>query len=234
MTSSTLQHDLPVHRGQAWRRAGILALLCIALAVLASSDALHTALIQLLSTIEEIIAAKPILGATLFIAFAALSAMFAFVSVAAVVPVVVYTWGPLFSIALLWIGWIVGGVLAYCVGRFLGRPVVMWLASNNEVLHKVESRVGRNTPFGVVLLFQLGLPSEIPGYVLGLARYSLPRYLLSLGLAELPYTIATVLLGQSFVERRTNVLLAIGAALICLSIGTFYLLRRALGDHKHG
>ena len=230
----TLQQppELPIHRGQIWRRAAILAVLCVTLALLASSDALHGALIRFLDDIESVIAARPLLGATLFIAFAAVSAMFAFVSVAAVVPVAVYTWGTFFSIVLLWIGWIVGGIGAYFIGRYLGRPVVTWLTSGNQALEKLESRIGKNTPFRMVFLFQLALPSELPGYVLGLTRYSLPRFMLSLGLGELPYTVATVMLGQSFVQRRSGVVLIVGAAVVTLSIGTFYALRKALVSRK--
>jgi uncharacterized membrane protein YdjX (TVP38/TMEM64 family) len=228
MTAST---ELPIHRGHAWRRIVMLALLCIGLAALTRSDVLHAALIELLTAIEAVITDQPLLGATLFILFAAVSAMFAFVSIAAIVPVAVYTWGLFFSIVLLWIGWIVGGIISYAIGRYLGRPVVNWLSSSNDTLRKLESRINHNSPFGLVVLFQLALPSEIPGYVLGLARYSLPRYLLALGIAELPYTVATVLMGQSFVQRRSGAVLAIGAVVILSSIATYYALRKRLASY---
>lgn len=228
MTTPHSAQDLPVHRGHVWRRATLFAMLCIVLAVLAESETIHGALIRLLVEIEPVIATEPLWGATLFVAFAAISAMFAFVSIAAVVPVAVYTWGPFFCIVLLWIGWTLGGIFAYSVGRFFGRPVVKWLTSNSDTLQKLESRVGRDTPFGMVFLFQLALPSEIPGYVLGLVRYRPGLYLLSLGLAELPYTFATVLLGQSFVQGRSWLVLSVGAAVVALSLITFYALRRKL------
>jgi uncharacterized membrane protein YdjX (TVP38/TMEM64 family) len=220
--------DQLVHRGRTWRRIGILALLCIGLAALTLSDTLHAELIDVLSAIEAVIADRPVLGATLFILFAAVSAMFAFVSIAAIVPVAVYTWGTFFSIVLLWIGWIVGGICSYCIGRYLGRPVLAWLAPNSEGLHKLESRIKRNSPFGLVVLFQLALPSEIPGYVLGLVRYSLLRYLLALGLAELPYTVAAVLMGQGFVQGSSTVVLVVGAAAVAMSVATYYALRKRL------
>ncbi len=228
MTAPQDSAKLPVQRRQVWRRAAFLALLCIGLAALATSDAFHAALIELLGEIESVIANNPILGPTLFVLFAAVSAMFAFVSIAVVVPAAVYTWGVFLSITLLWIGWLLGGICAYAIGRYLGRPVVMWLTSSSDVLHKIESRIQRDTPFGLVLLFQLALPSEIPGYVLGLVRYNLPRFLLALGLAELPFTVATVLLGESFVQRRSGVMLVIGVAVVILSVSTYYALRKQL------
>jgi uncharacterized membrane protein YdjX (TVP38/TMEM64 family) len=205
-----------------------LVLLCLALAAVASSEDLHAALLDVLKKIEQVIQGHPILGATVFVVFAALSAMIAFVSVAVVVPVAIYTWGQGVSILLLWLGWVLGGVLAYGIARYMGRSVVRWLTAE-EGLKRLEAKVNTRTPFSFVLLLQLALPSEIPGYLLGLVRYPLPRYLVALALAELPYAFATVLLGASFLERRSWVLLAVGLVLVAGSLFAFQNLRRQLG-----
>jgi uncharacterized membrane protein YdjX (TVP38/TMEM64 family) len=219
--------DLPAQHRLVWRRAAILALACVALAAAASSDALHAALLDVLDASEAIIAHSPIIGATLFIVFAAVSAMLAFVSIAFIVPVAVYAWGEPLSLLFLWVGWILGGCLTYCTGRYLGRAVVRWLMAD-AALHRVEYRVQQGSPFGLVLLFQLALPSEIPGYLLGLVRYSFPKYLLALGLAEFPYTVGTIYLGASFVEGRSGTVLGVGIAIVALSVAAFYIMRRKL------
>jgi uncharacterized membrane protein YdjX (TVP38/TMEM64 family) len=220
-----------IQHGVVWRRAAILAILCVALAAIASSEALHDALIDILGVIEQVIARHPVAAASLFIAFAAVSAMFTFASIAVIVPAAVFAWGALFSMLLLWIGWILGGCATYSIGRFLGPWVVRWLTAN-RALHRFERRVRRDASFGRVLLFQLALPSEIPGYVLGLARYRFAKYLLALAIAELPYTMATVYLGASFIERRSGVILAAGISLVVLSIGAFYLWRTRMRAEK--
>ena len=148
---------------------------------------------------------------TLFIVFSALSAMIAFFSTAVITPVAVETWGAGTSIALLWTGWMLGGVCAYGIGRSLGRPVVRALTSH-DALDRFENRISSRAPFGLVLLFQLAMPSEVPGYVLGIARYQFLKYILILGMVELPFAIGTVQLGASFVQQRSYMLLAIGAA----------------------
>ena len=224
-TTSTPDADLSAERRLVWRRAAILVFACGVLAVLASSDVLHTALIDLLETIEELIARSPVIGASLFVVFAASSAMLAFVSIAFVVPVAVFTWGEPLSMLLLWTGWILGGSCSYGIGRYLGRAVVRWLMAD-AALQRLENRVPQGSPLGLVILFQLALPSEIPGYLLGLVRYSFPRYLLALGLAELPYTVATVYLGANLVERRGDMVLGVGIAIVSLSVAAFYFLRR--------
>jgi uncharacterized membrane protein YdjX (TVP38/TMEM64 family) len=85
--------------------------------------------------------------------------------------------------------------------------------------------VQRGAPFWVVLALQLALPSEIPGYLLGLARYPFTRYLLALGIAELPYSVATIYLGTSLLENRSTMVVAIGASIAVLSVAAFHILR---------
>lgn len=214
------------HHGAVWRRAAFLALLCIAFAALTASGDVHRALLDVLDASRDVIAGRPAWGALLFILLAAVSAMFAFVSIAVVVPLAVYVWGNALTLLLLWAGWIAGGAAAYCISRFLGRPVVHWLT--DRTLDRIERHLGPDTPFRLIVLLQLGLPSEIPGYVLGLVRYPFGRYMAALALAELPYALATVYLGAGFVSARVGVVLSVGFALVALSIGAFYLLRRSM------
>jgi uncharacterized membrane protein YdjX (TVP38/TMEM64 family) len=188
-----------------------LVLACAILALVGTSDDLHGALVGVLDASSKLIAERPVLGAVLFVALSALSAMLAFVSSAVLVPVALYAWGETVCALLLWLGWILGGAMAYTLGRWLGRPVVRWLLPT-ETLARYEDRLSAETPFGLIVLMQLALPSEVPGYLLGLVRYPFWRYLLALALAELPYVIGTVYLGESFLERRLILLLALGAA----------------------
>jgi uncharacterized membrane protein YdjX (TVP38/TMEM64 family) len=231
--ADTKSDVLTTQRHTTWRRAALLMLLTFGLAALASSDTLHAALIDVLAASDAIIEGHPILGALLFVAFAAVSAMLAFVSVAVVVPVAVFTWGEPLTILLLWIGWILGGGLSYYVGRFLGRAVVKWLTAE-ALLQRLEGSMGPATPFGLVLLFQLALPSEIPGYLLGLVRYSFPKYLFALALVELLYSVAVVHLGAGFVAGRAGMVLATGAVIVAFSVVAFYLLRRRMSRAARG
>jgi uncharacterized membrane protein YdjX (TVP38/TMEM64 family) len=217
----------PAQHRTAWRRAALLMLLTIGLAALATSDVLHAALVNVLAASDAVVAGHPVLGIVLFIVWAAVSAMLAFASVALLLPVAVFTWGEPLSILLLWVGWILGGACSYGVGRWFGRAIIKWLTAE-ALLYRIERRMGPATPFGLVLLFQLALPSEIPGYVLGMVRYSFPKYLLALGLVELLYAVGVVHLGASFVERRAGIILATGAAIVLLSIAASYMLRRKM------
>jgi len=73
-----MKHEGAVgHHGAVWRRAAFLALLCIALAMLAKSADVHRALFEVLEASREVIVARPVSGALLFVLLAAVSAMFA-------------------------------------------------------------------------------------------------------------------------------------------------------------
>jgi uncharacterized membrane protein YdjX (TVP38/TMEM64 family) len=212
-----------------YRRAAILLLLCATLAGVASSSDLHDALMGVLAVTEDIIGQHPIAGAAAFVLLAAISAMFTFVSIAVIVPAAVFAWGAGASIALLWSGWILGGATTYSIGKFFGRRVVRWLTAD-EALRRLESRIPDSAPLSLITLVQLALPSEIPGYVLGLVRYPFSRYVVALALAELPYTVATVYLGASFVEGRVGFILIIGALLALVSLVTFHALSTTMRD----
>ena len=216
-----------MHHALAYRRVAVLLILCLALAWAASSSTLHDALIGVLVATQELIHAHPFFGASMFIVIAAVSAMFTFASIAILVPAAVFTWGTGAAIVALWLGWIAGGIGTYAIGRHLGRPAVRWLISG-EALQRLESRIPPAAPFPLILLLQIALPSEIVGYVLGLARYPFLRYAAALALAELPYTLATMYLGNSFIEGRGRMILGIGAAIATLSLLTWYVWRTTI------
>lgn len=209
----------------------MIVLLIAGLALVASSAELHAWLMGLLPTAEAIIRGRPVLGGSIFVLFAALAAMLAFVSSAVIVPVGIYVWGTTVSLVLLWVGWILGGVCAYMIGRHLGRPVVKALTSGATLAH-YEHRISHRAPFRLVLLFQIALPSEVPGYLLGLVRYHFWKYLAALALAELPYAVATVYLGAGFIERRTYLLVGVGSAVAAFSGWALYTLHRRISEKR--
>lgn len=192
-------------------RAILLLGLVAGLLVLALSDPVHRAVLEVFEAAKVIIEDHPVLGAALFLVLSALAAMLAFFSSAVLVPPAVYAWGPVTCAALLWAGWMLGGLASYGLAYRFGEPVMRWMAPGKSI-ERYQARIRENVSFGFILLFQLALPSEIPGLVLGLARFPLGRYLMALAIAELPYAIGTTLLGASFVSRRFGLLLSLGVA----------------------
>jgi uncharacterized membrane protein YdjX (TVP38/TMEM64 family) len=135
------------------------------------------------------------------------------------VPAAVFTWGQWLTGALLWLGWLLGGMVAYGVGHLVrggreARPPARIAA----YLPHAPAEIG----FTLVLLWQLVLPSEIPGYVCGWLGVRFRTYVAAVAVAELPYAVGAVVLGESVVERRLGWVVALGV--IAATLG--YLLVR--------
>jgi uncharacterized membrane protein YdjX (TVP38/TMEM64 family) len=209
-----------------WRALALFSV-CAMLALLLSVDSLFAFVQQLLDAAKPVITAHPLAGSLLFVLLSALSAMFAFFSSAVLVPVAVYSWGRAAAIALLWLGWLLGGVCAYGLGRFLGRPLVRSLARKGVVDFYLE-RLPAQVDLPIAVLIQVALPSEIPGYLFGTLRVRFATYLVALALVELPFAVGTVLLGESFVRREGAWLLGLAVIGIGTSMYAVYLLHRRM------
>ncbi len=192
-------------------------MLIIAAGFIAASDTLHDKVDELIVWTEGIIALKPLLGMAVFVLLAMFSAMVAFFSSAILVPVAVYAWGTTTCFVLLWLGWLLGGIASFCIGRFLGRRVAAMLIGEEKIA-AWQSRVTERTRFIHLLLFQAIVPSEIPGYVLGILRYRFHYYLAALALTELPYVIGVLFLGESFLKGESTVIIVLGLAVVALGV----------------
>ena len=209
------------------QRLLLLALLLGAALIAVSSERLHGFLVQAVVVVEPVVARHPVAGPVVFAALAAASALLAFFSSTLLLPVAVHAWGEGPTLVLLWVGWMIGGMGAYAAGRWLGQPIVRRLAGE-ERLAFYQARLGRETPFGVVLLLHLALQSEIPGLVLGTVGYRFRLFLVALGIAELPYAVGAVYLGSFVLEQRTLPLLAGGLLAAAVAFWAVRALNRAL------
>lgn len=205
-----------------------LVLLLVALAVagaVVASAPLHDALTALVDAAEVFIARAPVTGAAVFVVLTALSAMIAFFSTGLLAPVAIATWGSLGSFVLLWVGWLLGGAVSYAIGRYLGRSVAGALVGA-ATLDRWERVVRDRSHVTHLLLFQVAMPSEILGYVLGLLRYSFLTYIGVLAVTEIPYALAIVYLGRSFLAGDALRFVLVGAVAIAVSAGLYVWLRR--------
>lgn len=212
---------------RAFPRRLVLLLVALALAGVAVASApLHGALTALVDSAEAFIARAPAAGAVVFVVLTALSAMVAFFSTGLLAPVAIATWGPLSTFALLWAGWLLGGAVSYVIGRYFGRSVAAVLVGATT-LDRWARAVRDRSHVTHLLLFQVAMPSEILGYVLGLLRYSFLTYIAVLSVTEIPYALAVVYLGESFLAGDVWRFVLVGAAAIAVSAGLYLWLRRS-------
>ena len=191
------------------------------------SDVLHSKSEEIITASEAFISSFPLLGILLFVLLAMISAMLAFFSSAILVPIGVYTWGSAGCFFLLWAGWLLGGITSFCIGRYLGRSVTAKLIGEARVA-QFETQLSRHAKFFHILLFQAAVPSEVPGYLLGILGYRFWLFLLALAIVELPYALGTVYLGEKFLERDIVLFLLIGSGGILICAIAYHFYRRHL------
>jgi uncharacterized membrane protein YdjX (TVP38/TMEM64 family) len=208
-------------------RVLLVLLICVMAALLLSVDWVYSAMQRLLSAAEPVIAGYPVLGALVFVLLSALSAILAFFSSALLVPVAVFAWGNALTVALLWIGWLIGGICMYWLGHGMRAPGAAGSARVGRFASYLP-RVSKEVSFPLVLLWQLALPSEIPGYLCGYLRVPFGTYVGALALGELPYAVAAVWLGKSVVDRQVGWLVGLGVLFATVAFLLLRLLYRRL------
>jgi uncharacterized membrane protein YdjX (TVP38/TMEM64 family) len=208
-------------------RQAIVLLLLVGAAVLAASRAVHPWLAELTARAGAVVEQHSLSGAAAFLVLSTLSAMLAFFSTAVLVPIAISAWGKLTTLLLLWIGWFLGGALSYSIGRNFGRSVVTRFIPD-ERLRSYEQQIGRLVGFPQILLLQIALPSEVPGYVLGTLRYRRKTYLAALAIAELPFAFGAVFLGESFLRGNVALLVILGLAGIAVTWSAAVLLQHRI------
>ena len=206
-------------------RSLILGAIIFIAAFVVLSDALYQNIELVIKQAESIIYRYPVQGILLFVILSMVSAMLAFYSSAILVPVGVYTWGALGCFILLWIGWILGGILSFVIGYYFGSNIASKLIGGLRFTN-LENRINRHAKFIHILLFQAALPSEIPGYLLGALHYRFLYYVLALTLVELPYAIGTIYLGTSFLQRNSIIMLILGVAAVLVSTSIYLIYHR--------
>ena len=229
MVESTNAVAPPSRSARSWSRAVVVVLICTSVALLLSVDVVYDSLRHALSMAEPLIVQHPYLGAISFVLLAALSAVLAFFSSALLLPAAIFAWGNSITLALLWLGWLLGGVCTYALGRGLRRPGHVAARAPSELGFYVQ-RVSGNATFALVLLLCLALPSELPGYLCGYLGVRFRTYVGALALAELPYAAGAVLLGEGVVNRDTGWLVMFGLLGAALSLYALRILHARLNQ----
>jgi uncharacterized membrane protein YdjX (TVP38/TMEM64 family) len=174
---------------------------------------------------KEMMSTNAVLGAVVFFLFAALSAMLAFTSSAALVPSANLVWGKLVTFLLLWGGWVTGAMISFGIGN-VARPLLNRIGYKDS-LKKYQQLLSKHMRFWLVLVFCLAVPSEIPGLLFGGIHYSFLKFLAAVAIAESIYALGLVIAGESLVAARPFPLLATVGVLIMIVAGAGWLLRKA-------
>ena len=214
-----------MHRPRHFSAWGVVIAIVVLALVLARPA--HAWVLGLFEAASPIIEGHPVLGPLVFVALCALSAMLAFFSSAIFVPLAVSVWGEGMTFVLLWLGWWIGGIGAYQLGRYLGDPLVRRLAGN-VVVDRYEQWLRQRVSLGRVILLHMAVPSEAASYLLGMVQVRWTTFVAAIAVAQLPFAAVAVLFGGSFLERRIVPLLLFGGASVLVSAVAL----RVLHDEK--
>lgn len=193
-----------------------------------SSYAFQNYINSFITILEGYFRNYPALGSTIFITLSALSAIISPFTSAPLIPAAVLIFGKFFSFLFLWLGWIIGGIFSYMLGRFAARPLAIKLFSDKKIA-AYQKKLTQNTNFWLILLFRGSVPAEIPGPVLGALKYSLFKFTLATAIAELPYAIATIYASNALIAGQKFLFFTLVALIFLAMAGTYLYFHKKLG-----
>lgn len=188
------------------------------------SLSLQEAFYDIVSFFEVYVRQNEILGILVFVLTAALAALLSPFTNLPLIPVAVALWGAALTALLLLAGWLLGAVIAYFIGRYIGYPAVRYIVSAERFdswlrVVKVHMR------FSMMFLLRLALPAEL-GYAFGVIRYHFWKYVLLTFLAELPFVIITTYASEAILLGERVQSFGLIALMGVIFFGAFYLFRK--------
>ncbi len=178
-------------------------------------SSLYDVLIQSLIFSKAYIELYPVLSVFVFLALAAISAVLIFFSSILIVPIAVFAWGEPATFFLLLLGWFIGAIIAYFIGKNFGRNVVGYFISAKRI-NDYEDFISKEMGIFDVILLKLALPSEVPSFFLGIVHYPFLKYIFVVIISELPFAIWAVYLSGAFIEDKRLVFTGVLIATIAL------------------
>ena len=209
------------------RYAGIFLIIAVSALIFWYSLSLQQYFLAAVLLLENYIRERQFLGMLIFIGLAAISSMLSPFSSIPLVPVAAMLWGNIYASLLLVIGWLIGHIFTYAIGRYTGYPIAKRLIP----FAKIEEYRGNFSPrseFILVLLFRLSMPAEIPGYVLGIIRYNFSKYFLATLISEFPFGFLVVYGSEALIMRKTIIFFALVAGGIATMGAMFYLFTKKI------
>jgi len=187
---------------------------------------------RVVALLEAHAALRPLTTIAIFVLFAAVSAMVSPFSSVPLVPPAILIWGSERTFLLLLIGWLFGGVFTYLAGCYGINPVLRRFIDIENKIEYYQSKISKRAELWLVMLFRLAMPAEIPGYVLGSIRYHFAWYFFATLVSEFMFALATVYGSAAILDKRLDILVALGIVLTTFFAGMFYLFSRELKRRK--
>lgn len=170
-------------------------------------------------------------GALAFLGLSVLASSIGPFTVVPLVPSALRAWGIPMTAVLMMAGGLCGATLTYLIGRFAGEKFLRLFVRPNR-LARWKHDVPEHAAFMLALAIKFALPAEV-GYVFGLMRFGLLKYLLVTFISYVPIIAAIIFGSRAFAEGRLAHLVIAVSAVALLSVAAgYYLHHKQAGTEK--
>ena len=178
------------------------------------------------ASLEQLVGENGVIGYTVFVSLLIIATVLMPVTVMPMIPMMATVLGPFTTALLSVVGWSVGALIAFCVSRYIGRPILERFF-NMEKSDQLSAELPERHRFFAIVLIRLTVPVDIGSYALGLSK--------SIGIVE--YTVATIIgvtwfsfafayLGDALLTGNMPILIELAAVSLLIFVAGWYMLRR--------
>ncbi len=173
--------------------------------------------------LQKFITDNSILSIAIFIFLMAISTIIAPITVIPMVPFVALLLGPFNTAIYSIIGWTIGSVGAFWISRNVGKPILMKLVSEEQVV-KYHNYIPRDISFWWIVFLRMVIPVDILGYLIGLlTEVKIKKYFWATLIGVAPFSfIFAYGYDLALLKNKTATILAILFIIVVLIINYFF------------
>jgi uncharacterized membrane protein YdjX (TVP38/TMEM64 family) len=141
------------------------------------------------------------------------------IAIVPIIPLIAPMLGPFQTGVASWVGWTLGAVVAFCIARYGGKPLLMRFVSL-EALNRYEARIPHETHFSLIFALRIVIPVDLLSYALGLfSRVPLGVYTAASALGIMWFSFAFSYLGYAVTTHNTVLLVNYSVASAIIFLG---------------
>jgi uncharacterized membrane protein YdjX (TVP38/TMEM64 family) len=169
----------------------------------------------------EIATEHRMLGAVLFACLMFVTTVVAPLSSLGMVPMIAPLIGPFTTGVACYVGWLLGAVVAFHIGRVYGQPCITKMMSQKTLNHYTRY-LQKDMSFMYIIMLRMILPVDILSYMLGVfTTVSFAKYTVASAIGILWFSFAFAYLGDAFVQGDYVLIAEVGVASVAILVGAW-------------
>ena len=155
------------------------------------------------------------------------------VTVMPVIPMSAAVLGPLATALLSIIGWTIGGVLAFLIARYVGRPVLEKFFNFGKI-DSIADKMPSKHRFWFIVLIRLTLPVDLASYALGMTKnIGLVEYSFATLIGVSWFSFAFAYLGEALLTGNIPLLIELGTVSLLIFIVGWYFIKKVKSKNQN-